>query len=196
MGKVCTKSANRHEADEDRIIGRTAQLNIPQPVIISIEDVLLIDFTREAFGEETLEGLKKHLANYQPVDIRCSRERPIELKAEEVKSRPHSFISVVGRLGTDSEFTQMGLEVDFFPTSTQVCIGPEDTLQRYLGRKSPFPEHFFFAEDQAVSAKGFHQILDWVQEHRYKKLVELRAEDSEEQNLGKQLYDYILSFYQ
>lgn len=195
MGKICTKSVNRHEAEEDRIIGRSAQLNIPQPVIINAEDVLVLDFTREAFGEETLDGLKQHLANYQPVDIRCSRERPIELKAEEIKSRPHSFVSVVGRHSNDSEFTQMGLEVDFFPTSMQVCIGPEDTLQKFLSRKNPFPEHFFFAEDQAVSTQGFHQVLDWVYEHRYKQLAELQAEESEERNLGKQLYDYILSFY-
>ena len=195
MGKVCTKTNNRNEAQEDRILGRSAQLSIPQPVIVAIDNVLILDFTRETFGEETLDGVKEHLPNYQPVDIRCSRERPIQLQAEEVKRSLHSFISVIGRNNRDSDFTQMGLEVDFYHDSIQVCIGVEETLQVFLERKSPIPEHFYFAEEHAKSTKGFHQILDWVCEHRYKKLEELRAEGSEELNLGKRLYDFILSFY-
>ena len=201
MGKVCTKTGNRHEAQEGLVYNKSAELNIPQPVLITENDVMVVDFTRDTFGEETIAGVKEHIGNYIPVDIRCSREKPIEVGDQgDLNSRPHSFVSVVGRKSNESTFTQLSMEVDFFATAIQVLIGPEDTMQKFANRKSPIPEHFFFAEDQAVTVtqtcdKGFHQILDWVLEHRYKKLAPLHVGDSESENMGKQLYDYILTFY-
>lgn len=169
---------------------------LPQPVITTDCEVMLIDFSRETFGCVSLATAKDKLPNFVPVDFRCCRERPQD--GERLGEFSHSYLEVLGRK-QGSVLDELAMCVDFTADGIEVCLGLLHHLQLYKNRRSPTTEEFFFAEADSVPftqacTSGFHEILDWIDDHRYKRLEPLGLDD-EERNFGKQLYTFIRGFY-
>lgn len=121
---------------------------LPQPVITTDGQVMLIDFSRETFGCTSLETAKDKLPNFIPVDFRCCRERP--LAEERLGQFAHSYVDVLGRK-PGMPLDEVALCVDFTEDGIEVCLGLLHHLRLYKNRRSPTTEEFFFAEADAVS---------------------------------------------
>lgn len=197
MGSMCSNLKQRRQHDKEEVVRSTSRSKkLPQPVIITDSEVMLIDFARETFGCVSLEDAKDKLPNYIPVDFRCCREKPLD--EETLGEFAHSYVDVLGKK-PGSPLDELALCVDFAEDGIEVCIGQLHHLRLYKNRRSPTTEEFFFAEADTVTftqacTRGFHEILDWVDAHRYKRLEPLGLDD-EDRNLGRQLYCFVRSFY-
>jgi len=197
MGSLCSSLKPRRQQNKEEVVRSTSRSRkLPQPVITTDEEVMLIDFARETFGCVSLETAKDRLVNYIPVDFRCCREKALE--EEPLGQFAHSYVDVLGKK-PGSPLDELALCVDFTEDGIEVCMGQLHHLRLYKNRRSPTTEEFFFAESDTVTltqacTRGFHEILHWVDVHRYKRLAPLGLDD-EESNLGRQLYTFIHSFY-
>lgn len=200
MGSLCSNLKHRRQENREELVRNTSRSRqLPQPVITIDGAVMIIDFSRETFGATDLTTVKEKLPNFVPVDFRCCRERPILSENEKLGDFAHSYVDVLGRK-PGSPLDELALSVDFVTDGIEVCLGQLNNVQSYKNRKSPLIEEFFFAEADTVSltqtcTSGFHEILDWVDQHRYGRLKPLGLHE-EELNLGRQLYVFIRGFYQ
>jgi len=197
MGSKCSNLKLRRQQNKEELVRNTSRhKQLPQPVITTDCEVMLIDFSRETFGCVSLQTAKDKLPNFIPVDFRCCRERPQD--EDRLGEFAHSYVEVLGRK-VGSTLEELALCVDFTAEGIEVCLGLLHHMRLYKNRRSPTTEEFFFAEADTVSStqtctSGFHEILDWIDAHRYKHLDPMGLDD-EERNLGRQLYTFIHSFY-
>lgn len=197
MGSMCSNLKQRRQQNREDVVRSTSRnKKLPQPVITTDSEVMLIDFSRETFGCASLDTAKDRLPNYIPIDFRCCREKP--LAEATLGEFAHSYVDALGKKPM-SPLDELALCVDFTEDGIEVCLGQLHHLQLYKNRRSPIVEEFFFAEADTVMltqacTSGFHEILAWVDAHRYKRLEPLGLDD-EDRNLGRQLYAFIRGFY-
>lgn len=148
MGSMCSNLKQRRQQNREEVVRNTSHSKkLPQPVIITDSEVMLIDFTRETFGCASLETAKDLLPNYIPVDFRCCREK--QLAEATLGEFAHSYVDALGKKPM-SPLDELALCVDFTEDGIEVCLGLLHHLQLYKDRRSPTVEEFFFAEADTV----------------------------------------------
>jgi hypothetical protein len=193
MGNDCF-NRNKHREELELLIRNTSQkANLPQPAIYSEESFMLVDYTRQTSGMHSAFQVKTMVHNYRPVDVRCSRE---EGKSPSLSTRPHSFVEIAAHKTKGQQVEdEIMIIVDFSQDGFIVTMGDARTLALVQNRQSARVEMVLFPEAEAVCSIGLHEIVEWAYEHRQIVYKPVSLEDPNEDNVGKQLYHFIVSCF-
>lgn len=195
MGNLeCFKSSKRRRDEIELLIRNTSQQsNLPQPAIFNEEGFMLVDYTRQTFGMYAISQLRQMVYNYRPSDVRCIRE---EGKSPSLRTRPHSYVEIAAqKLKGHQVEDEIMITVEFTPDGFIIMMGDSKTLALIQNRQSARMEMVLFPEAEAKCTIGLHEIVDWAYTNKTMVYKPVSLEGPKEENLGKQLYHYIVEHF-
>mmetsp|Transcript_34225 Transcript_34225/g.59891 ORF Transcript_34225/g.59891 Transcript_34225/m.59891 type:complete len:199 (-) Transcript_34225:3882-4478(-) len=187
----CFKSNRRRREELELLIRNTSQQsNLPQPAIFNEEGFMLVDYTRQTFGMYAMSQLKQMVYNYLPVDVRCIRE---EGKSPSLRTRPHSYVEISAqKLKGHQVEDEIMITVEFTSDGFIIMLGDSKTLALAQNRQSARVEMVLFPEAEAKCSIGLHEIVEWAYNNKSIAYKPVSLEGPKEENVGKQLYHYIV----
>ncbi|CAG9325681.1 unnamed protein product [Blepharisma stoltei] len=182
---------------EDNIRNKAKQHNISQPVIFDTVGFILIDYTKKTFGMGSIEDLRKKIENYKINDVRCCRDISQAPKKGKKSADTASFVEIMGFYDFYEQRSDLTMIVELVSSGFKIEIGEENVIKALNYDKNPRVEYLYIPNDSDLEncTKGFHEVIEWVYEKSEENWNTVDVTPPEDENLSKNLYDYIVSFY-